>query len=107
MPETEPMSGVEVARAVARIEKGVDSALTKLDNMPDWNDINRQEARRDLEQAKQDTAIKSVETDVSNLGTKTDTAINRVDSRVNGLMMAVIVASLGAAGSIVSNLAGG
>lgn len=104
MPETEPMSGVEVARAVARIEKGVDSALTKLDNMPDWNDINRQEARRDIEQTKQDAAIKSVEGDLTALSTKTDGSVRHVHDRINVLLMAVIVACLGTAGTIIAAL---
>lgn len=104
MPNTEPMTGVEVARAVARIERGVDSALTKLDNMPDWNDIERQEAHRNAEQAKQDTAIKSVEIGLTTLSTKTEGSVRHVHSRINALLMAVVVACLGTAGSIIGAL---
>lgn len=83
------MTGPEMARAVADIKAGIAGLNVKLDKVPDWTDIDRQEARRDAEQKKQDEAIKAVE------------------GRVSGLMMAVIVASLGAAASIVTNITGG
>lgn len=83
------MTGVEMARAVADIKAGIAGLNSKLDKVPDWTDIDRQEARRDAEQKKQDEAIKAVE------------------AKVGGLMMAVIVAALGAAASIVTNLSGG
>lgn len=89
MPNTEPMTGVEMARAVADIKAGINGLNSKLDKVPDWTDIDRQEARRDAEQKKQDEAIKAVE------------------AKVGGLMMAVIVAALGAAASIVTNLSAG
>lgn len=95
-----------MARVVKRIDEGLVAINVKLDSKPNWRDIERLETRRDLEQAKQDGAIKAVEVDVEVLSTKTDTAINRVDSRVNTLMMAVIVAALGTAANIVSQLAG-
>lgn len=82
------MDGKEVTRTFGRIESLIAGVHTKLDKMPDWEDIDRQEARRDAEQKKQDEAIKAVE------------------GKINGLMMAVIVASLGAAASIVGQLTG-
>lgn len=100
------MTGTEVARVVRKIEEGIAGIHTKLDAKPNWRDVERLEARRDAEQTKQDEAIKAVEVDVGVLSAKTDTAVNRVDSRINGLMMAVIVSALGATGSIIANLAG-
>lgn len=100
------MSAVETARAVNRIEQGVKDALAMLKDMPDWKDIERQENRRDAEQAKQDLAIKTVETNVTALSNKTDGSVRHVHSRINALLMAVIVACLGAAGSIIAALAG-
>lgn len=61
------MSTTESARAIARIELLVAGVHTKLDRMPDWEDIDRQESKRDKEQAKQDTAISSVENKVTTL----------------------------------------
>lgn len=88
MPNTEPMTATEMARAVADIKTGINNLNAKLDHVPDWTDIDRQENRRDAEQKKQDEAIRSVE------------------GKINGLMMAVIAASLGSAGAIVTALAG-
>lgn len=81
------MTPTEMARAVADIKAGINGLNTKLDKVPDWTDIDRQEKRRDDEQKKQDEAIKAVE------------------GKLNGLMMAVIVASLGSAGSLVTAIA--
>ena len=81
------MTGTEMARAVADIKTGINNLNTKLDHMPDWQDIDRQEARRDAEQKKQDEAIKAVE------------------GKISGMMMAVVVASLGAAASLVTTIA--
>mgnify|MGYP000644179834 CR=1 FL=1 len=81
------MTGTESTRAIVRIEAGISALNEKLDKVPDWTDIDRQEARRDAEQKKQDEAIKTVE------------------GKVNTLMMAVIVASLGSAGSLVTAIA--
>lgn len=81
------MTPTEMARAVADIKAGINGLNTKLDKVPDWTDIDRQEARRDAEQKKQDEAIKAVE------------------GKISGLMMAVVVASLGAAGSLVTTIA--
>lgn len=67
MPNTEPMSSTESTRAIARIEALVTGVHTKLDRMPDWEDIDRQENKRDKEQAKQDTAIGAVESKVTTL----------------------------------------
>lgn len=106
MPNTEPMSAVETARAVNRIEKGVESALAMLKDMPDWKDIERQENRRDAEQAKQDIAIKAVEINLTALGNKTDDSVRHVHGRINTLLMAVIVSALGTAGSILGALVG-
>lgn len=61
------MSGVEMTRAVARIEQLVSGVHTKLDRMPDWEDIDRQEKRRDNEQEKQDAAITAVENKLTTL----------------------------------------
>lgn len=89
VPNTEPMTGVEMTRAVTDIKTGITALNAKLDKVPDWDDIMRQEVRRDHEQQKQDEAIKAVE------------------GKINGLMMAVIVAALGAAASLVNSLSGG
>lgn len=83
------MTGTESTRAIVRIEAGISALNEKLDKVPDWTDIDRQEARRDAEQKKQDEAIRAVE------------------SKVGALMMAVIVAALGAAASIVTTVTGG
>lgn len=96
MPNTEPMTGVEMTRAVvdikaliSKVDDKLDKVDDKLERMPDWTDVDRLEARRDAEQKKQDEAIRALE------------------SKLGGLMLAVIVAALGAAGSILTNLAGG
>lgn len=88
------MSGVEMTRAVTDIKSllgKVDDKIGKVDDkieaMPKWKDVDRLEAHRDAEQKKQDEAIKAVE------------------GKLSGLMMAVIVASLGAAGSLVTTIA--
>lgn len=81
------MTGTESTRAIVRIEAGISALNEKLDKVPDWTDIDRQEARRDAEQKKQDEAIKAVE------------------SKISGLMMAVVVTSLGAAGSLIIAIA--
>ena len=93
MPNTEPMSGTEMTRAVTDIKAMLTAVNVKLDKIPDWDDINRLETRRDHEQDKQDEAIKSVETKVT-----------AVDNRVSGLMLAVLISMLGTAGSIISSL---
>lgn len=61
------MSGVEMTRAVVRIEQVLGRVDTKIDAMPDWNDVNRLEAHRDTEQAKQDAAITAVESKITTL----------------------------------------
>ena len=80
------MSGVEMTRAVTRIEQLVSGVHTKLDRMPDWEDIDRQEKRRDVEQSKQDEAIAAVE------------------SRLSTLMFAVIGAALTAVAGVLRTL---
>lgn len=80
------MSGVEMTRAVTRIEQLVAGVHTKLDRMPDWEDIDRQEKRRDTEQKKQDEAIAAVE------------------SRLSTLMFAVIGAALTGAVGVLRTL---
>lgn len=80
------MSGVEMTRAVTRIEQLVAGVHTKLDRMPDWEDIDRQEKRRDTEQKKQDEAIAAVE------------------SRLSTLMFAVIGAALTAVAGVLRTL---
>lgn len=89
MPNTVPMTDAEMTRAVSDIKAGISALNTKLDKVPDWDDITRQELRRDHEQQKQDEAIKAVE------------------GKINGLMMAVIVAALGAVASFVNSVSGG
>lgn len=67
MPNTEPMTQTEMARAVTRIEAAISGLHGKLDRMPDWEDITRQEARRDAEQGRQDAAIVAVENKLTTL----------------------------------------
>ena len=94
MPNTEPMSGVEMTRAVVdikaligKVDDKLDKVDDKIETMPKWPDLDRLEAHRDNEQKKQDEAIKAVE------------------GKISGLMMAVVVASLGAAASLVTTIA--
>ena len=75
-----------MTRAVTRIEQLVSGVHTKLDRMPDWEDIDRQEKRRDTEQKKQDEAIAAVE------------------SRLSTLMFAVIGAALTAVAGVLRTL---
>lgn len=56
-----------MTRAVVRIEALISGVHTKLDRMPDWEDIDRQEKRRDTEQSKQDSAIEHVENKLTTL----------------------------------------
>lgn len=107
MPSTEPMTPVEMARAVVRIEAGILGLGTKLDAKPNWADIERIERTRDTEQAKQDAAIKAVEEDLTIQATTTATSVRAVHSRVNTLMMAVIVAGVGVTANLATNLLGG
>lgn len=100
------MTGTEVARVVRKIEEGIAGIHTKLDSKPNWRDVERLEARRDVEQTKQDADLKAVEVDLGVLASKTDAAVNRVDARINALMMAVIVSALGTTGSIIANMTG-
>lgn len=88
------MSGVEMTRAVVdikaligKVDDNLDKLDDKIDAMPKWPDLDRLEAHRDAEQKKQDEAIKTVE------------------GKISGLMMAVVVASLGAAASLVTTIA--
>lgn len=88
------MSGVEMTRAVVdikaligKVDDNLDKLDDKIDAMPKWPDLDRLEAHRDNEQKKQDEAIKAVE------------------GKISGLMMAVVVASLGAAASLVTTIA--
>lgn len=67
MPNTEPMTGTEATRAIVRIEALVSGVHTKLDRMPDWEDIDRKEKARDKEQDKQDLAIVAVENKITTL----------------------------------------
>lgn len=61
------MDGKEITRTFARIEVLIAGVHTKLDDMPDWKDIDRQQDARDKEQSKQDTAISAVENKVTTL----------------------------------------
>lgn len=67
VPNTEPMTQTEMTRAVTRIESMIGRVETKLDKIPDWEDITRLEARRDAEQTKQDAAITAVENKLTTL----------------------------------------
>lgn len=80
------MSGVEMTRAVVDIKALILRVDSRLDKMPDWDDINRQEAIRDREQTKQDAAIAAVE------------------SRLSTLMFAVIGAALTAVAGVLRTL---
>lgn len=86
MPNTRRMTSLEMTRAVIRIEAAVSGVDAKLSKMPDWDDINRQEAIRDREQAKQDAAISSAE------------------SKITTLMFAVIGAALTAVAGVLRTL---
>ena len=84
-----------MTRAVVDIKAMLQAVNTKLDKIPDWDDITRLEQRRDHEQDKQDDAIKAVELKVT-----------AADSRISGLMLAVLISCLGTLGSIVASLVG-
>lgn len=101
------MTPLEMARAVVRIEAGILGLGVKLDSKPSWADVERIERVRDVEQAKQDSAIKAVEEDLSTQETKTETSLRAVHSRVNTLLMAVIVAGAGVCTNLATNLLGG
>lgn len=107
MPETQPMTPVEMARAVVRIEAGILGLGIKLDAKPNWADIERLERTRDSEQKKQDSAIKAVEDDLTIQETKTEASIRAVHGRVNAMMMAIIVAGVGVCANLATNLLGG
>lgn len=67
VPNTEPMTQTEMTRAVNRIETMIAGVHTKLDRIPDWEDITRIENRRDAEQGRQDAAIIAVENKLTTL----------------------------------------
>lgn len=80
------MTQTEMTRAVNRIEQLIGGVHTKIDRMPDWDDINRQETSRDKEQGQQDKAIAAVE------------------SKLTTLMFAVIGAALTAVAGVLRTL---
>lgn len=126
VPDTQPMTGVEMTRAVNRIETGIAAISLKLDSKPNWSDIDRIVHNRDVEQEKQDKAIKAVEDDLVTLGTKTevslgalstrseaavttlstktDTAVDAVNGRINSLLMAVVASYLAIGGGLITTL---
>lgn len=91
------MDGKEITRTFNRIETLIAGVHTKLDDMPDWEDIDRQEKRRDAEQARQDALITAHDA-------KQTTAVSAVENKVTTLMFAIIGTALTAVAGVLRTL---